>query len=47
MEKKKHIKVSKESWIRLNQLKEPGETFDDTIKKLLDEHEEDIKNRII
>jgi len=47
MTKHKHIKVSKESWIRLNQLKEPGDTFDDALKKLLDEHEDDIKDRII
>ena len=31
------VKVSADTWKRLNQRKEPGDTFDDVISKLLDE----------
>lgn len=34
------IKVSSENWIRLNSLKEPGDTFNDVVNRLLDEREE-------
>lgn len=30
------MKVSKETWKRLNELKEPGDTFDDAVERLLD-----------
>jgi len=33
------MRVSKKTWKRLNQLKEPGDTFDDVINKLIDKQE--------
>lgn len=33
------IRVTPENWERLNSLKEPGDTFNDVITKLLEERE--------
>ncbi|WP_254768268.1 hypothetical protein [Salinilacihabitans rarus] len=30
------IRVSEENWKRINRAREPGETFDDTLQRLLD-----------
>jgi predicted CopG family antitoxin len=35
------IKVKGETWKRLNQLKEPGDSFDEVIQKLLKEDAEE------
>ncbi|HUW44796.1 MAG TPA: hypothetical protein VMW50_03280 [Dehalococcoidia bacterium] len=32
---KRQIAIEDETWMSLNQLKEPGDTFDEVIKKLL------------
>lgn len=32
-----HIRVTEETWKRLNQRKGPGDSFDDVITRLLDE----------
>jgi len=34
------LQVTKETWKQLNLRKEPGETFDDVIQRLLEEPEE-------
>lgn len=34
-----HIRVTEETWLDLNQLKQPGDTFDDVLQRLLDEAE--------
>ena len=34
------IKISPENWRRLNAKKNPGDTFDDVVSRLLDEHGE-------
>lgn len=33
------IRVSKTNWKALNAMKEPGESFDDVIGQLIDEHD--------
>lgn len=33
------IRIKKDTWQRLNAMKEPGKSFDDIINDLLDEHE--------
>jgi len=33
------IRVSDENWKELNTMKEPGESFDDVISRLLDEND--------
>jgi len=35
------IKVSDEHWTELNQLKEPGDSFDDVVGRLLEEVDAD------
>lgn len=35
-----NVRVSNENWKRLNSMKEPGESFDDVIGRLLDQTEE-------
>lgn len=35
-----HIRVTEETWKRLNARKGPGDSFDDVINDLLDLHEE-------
>ena len=37
------IKVKGDTWKRLNQLKEPGDSFDEVIQKLLAEDAEDAE----
>lgn len=42
------IRVSRDTWHRLNQCKEPGKSFDDIINELLDAVEErDTGNRML
>jgi len=36
------IKVSEENWRKLNKRKQPGDTFDDVVGRLVDEHEEEL-----
>jgi predicted CopG family antitoxin len=36
-----HIRVTEETWERLNKLKKPGDSFDDVIQRLLAEQEGD------
>ena len=36
-----HIRVTGETWKRLNAQKEPGDSFEDVIRRLLDESEDD------
>lgn len=40
MGEKAAVKVSVESWKRLNSMKEPGDTFEDVVCRLLDERDE-------
>lgn len=40
---KEAVKVSPENWRRLNRMKYPGDTFDDVVDRLLDEHEETLE----
>jgi predicted CopG family antitoxin len=35
-----HIRVTGETWKKLNQRKEPGESFDDVLQRLIAESEE-------
>jgi len=35
-----HIRVSEETWTRLNRRKGPGDSFDDVLRELLDEEQE-------
>lgn len=35
-----HIRVADETWSRLNSRKQPGDSFDDVISRLLDKTEE-------
>lgn len=37
---KNHIKVDDETWRRLNSRKEPGDTFEEVIRRLLEEYDE-------
>jgi len=39
-----HVRVRPETWEELNKLKSPGDTFDDVINQLLDEHEDSEGN---
>jgi len=39
--KEQMIRVSKETWKRLNGQKEPGDSFDDVINKLIDQQEKE------
>lgn len=39
-EKTTHIRVSSFSWVKLNQLKSPGDSFNDIIERLLLFYEE-------
>ncbi len=39
MKKKTNIEVTTDTWRELNQQKEPGDTFDDVIQRLLSETE--------
>ena len=32
-----HIRVTKETWMRLNERKEPGDSFEDVIQRLIAE----------
>lgn len=34
-----HIRVSGQNWKYLNSMKEPGESFDDALSRLIDEHD--------
>jgi len=34
-----HIRVSEETWTRLNRRKGPGDSFDDVLRELLEEEE--------
>jgi len=36
----KHIRVTDDTWKRLNRRKEPGDSFEDVIKRLLEEDED-------
>jgi predicted CopG family antitoxin len=36
----KHIRVTEETWLELNKQKRPGDSFDDVLQRLLEEHEE-------
>lgn len=38
-----HIRVTEETWSRLNRLKGPGDSFDDVLEELLDEHEDNAE----
>ncbi|MCY3411628.1 MAG: hypothetical protein INQ03_08365 [Candidatus Heimdallarchaeota archaeon] len=38
------IHISKSNWKRLNQLKEPGETMDDVVSKILSSYVDDEEN---
>lgn len=40
MVKSAPIKVSEENWKRLNAMKDPGDTFDDVVGRLLDQRVE-------
>lgn len=33
------IRVSKRNWKALNAMKEPGESFDDVVGRMIDEHD--------
>lgn len=35
----KHIRVTEETWKELNKRKEPGDSFEDVIERLIDQHE--------
>ena len=37
MASKQRVPVSRETWKQLNSKKEPGDTFDDVLERLLDE----------
>lgn len=39
-----HIRVTDDTWQRLNSLKRPGDSFDAVIQRLLDEREADEGN---
>ncbi|MDL0133556.1 DUF7557 family protein [Halobacterium salinarum] len=39
-EAENHIRVSDETWKRLNRRKEPGDSFEEVITRLLDETED-------
>jgi len=41
-EAKESIKVTPENWRRLNARKEPGDSFNDVVARLLDEHESEL-----
>lgn len=41
-----HIRVTEKTWKELNQLKGPGDSFDDVIQRLLEEDEADEGNGI-
>lgn len=41
-EQEQRIRVSEETWRRLNALKTPGDTFDDVAARLLDNTDLDI-----
>ena len=36
-----HIRVTRETWKELNAQKEPGDSFEDVICRLMNEHEDD------
>jgi len=36
----KHIRVTEDTWIELNQQKRPGDSFDDVIQRLLEKETE-------
>ena len=38
-----HIRVSEETWTRLNRRKGPGDSFDDVLRALLDEEARDAE----
>lgn len=42
-----HVRVTEETWKRLNQMKGPGDSFDDVIQRLLDDHEDGIAGNVI
>jgi predicted CopG family antitoxin len=37
----KHIRVTDETWMELNQRKRPGDSFDDVLQRLLNEDREE------
>lgn len=39
------VRVSTETWRRLNALKRPGDDFDDVVERLLEDNENDIEIR--
>jgi predicted CopG family antitoxin len=39
-----HIRVTSDTWKELNQRKEPGESFDDVLQRLIAESEERSQN---
>ena len=41
----KHIRVTEDTWKALNRRKEPGDSFDDVISRLLEESEDTEGNR--
>jgi len=38
----KHIRVTTETWRELNQRKQPGDSFEDVLQRLLSERQEPI-----
>jgi predicted CopG family antitoxin len=38
-----HVRVTDETWKRLNERKEPGDSFEQVIKRLLEETEDDVE----
>jgi len=42
-----HIRVTEETWRKLNRLKRPGDSFDDVLQRLLaDEYEETAESNM-
>jgi len=38
-----HIRVSEETWTRLNRRKGPGDSFDDVLRELLEQEQEETR----
>lgn len=38
-----HIRVSEETWTKLNRRKGPGDSFDDVLRALLEEEQEETR----
>jgi predicted CopG family antitoxin len=39
----KHVRVTEDTWKELNAQKEPGDSFDDVIQRLLEEEAEELE----